>query len=652
MEYRRDIDGLRSLAVLLVIFNHAGFSFLSGGYVGVDVFFVISGYLITSIIASSIHKQSFSFSDFLARRIKRLMPVLFVVIFVTTLVFSLVLLPQDLSKYYRSIIWVVLYGGNFFFWREHGGYFDGGSQEAPLLHTWSLAVEEQYYLIWPLTLVLLLKYLGKRLTVYVVGFGCIAATVFSQWGTEVTIGAAYYLLPTRFFELMVGSWLALAWRHLPALNGTIRSGLSLLGLGLIVGSAILLTEHSPFPGYNALYPVLGTALIIYAAVGVVNKGFSLRPFVFIGNLSYSMYLWHWPIFVFARYTAVEFTLFTQCVCIVLTFLLSLLSWKYVEQPLRHKKVAGFAPIASNMFFKPALVLILFAVVGVANQGFPGRFSSSVLAMDQALNSHASESRKGCHSPYRAAAALPKADCLFGDLAAEQSPPKLFLFGDSHANHIVPFLDTLASDANLIGQDYTLDQCLPVFDLKWGGNLHKANQCRERNQLANEYIANQSFDYVVLAASWPGIKTKRLFLEERVYDNEIKEALLREKLLATIGAVVSAGAIPVVIEDIHYLNGKDPKCPIKKQLFNSSLDCQVIQEPNVFFSNLVLSIKSVYPQLIVMKPRDLICDGSLCEMFAGDIPLFRDDDHLNEMGAKLMGQLYLDAHDNPFLSLPK
>ena len=648
MEYRRDIDGLRSLAVLLVIFNHAGFSGLSGGYVGVDVFFVISGYLITSIIAASIHKQSFSFSGFLARRIKRLMPVLFVVIFFTTLVFSWVLLPQDLSKYYRSIIWVVLYGGNFFFWREHGGYFDGGSQEAPLLHTWSLAVEEQYYLVWPLALMLLLKFLGKKVTVYVVGVGCIAATVFSQWGTEVTIGAAYYLLPTRFFELMVGSWLALAWYHLPVLNNTVRSGLSLLGLGLIVGSAVMLTEHSPFPGYNALYSVLGTALIIYASVGVVNKGFALRPFVFIGNLSYSMYLWHWPIFVFARYTAIEFTLLTQIICIALTLFLSLLSWKYVEQPLRRKKVTSFAPIANNMFIKPALVLILFAFVGIMNDGFPGRFSASILEMDQALNSHASESRKGCHSPYRESSSPPKADCLFGDTLSGQQTPKVFLFGDSHANHIVPFLDTLLSDAQLVGQDYTLDQCLPVFDLKWGGNLHKAKQCQGRNKLADEFIANNSFDYIVLAASWPGAKTKRLFLDERISDSDVKEKLLLEKLLHTVDKIILSGATPVMIEDIHYLNGKDPKCPIKKQLFSSSLDCRVNQEPNVFFSGLVSSVKSMYPQVIVIKPRDLICKGSSCTMFAGGIPLFRDDDHLNEMGSKLMGELYLNAHDNPFL----
>jgi len=155
LKYRSDIDGLRTIAVFIVILNHAGFSLFSGGFVGVDVFFVISGFLITSIIYPKIIDKSFSLGWFFSRRIKRLMPVLFCVIAVTALVFTVVMLPQDLVKFYHSIIWVIMYVANFFMWINHGGYFDGNSQEAPLLHTWSLAVEEQYYFVWPLMLIVL-----------------------------------------------------------------------------------------------------------------------------------------------------------------------------------------------------------------------------------------------------------------------------------------------------------------------------------------------------------------------------------------------------------------------------------------------------------------------------------------------------------------
>ena len=650
MNYRHDIDGLRSLAVLLVILNHAGFSFLPGGFIGVDVFFVISGFLITGIISTSISNKSFSFSDFLARRIKRLMPMLFVVVFVSTVIFSFILLPQDLSKYYRSILWVIFYGGNFFFWREHGGYFNGDSQEAPLLHTWSLAVEEQFYLIWPLILFLLLKYSGKKLTVIVVGLGCIAATVVSQWGTETTIGAAYYLLPTRFFELMAGAWLALAWHHLPVLNHRIKSILSLTGLGLIIAAAIMLTKESPFPGYNAIYPVLGTALIIYSATGIVNKCFSLKPFVFIGNLSYSMYLWHWPIFVFVRYTATELTLVTQIICMALTMALSLLSWKYIETPLRRKKTNEFIPVAKNMFVKPALALSLFAVIGIVNEGFPQRFSASINEMEQALNSNASESRNKCHSASRHASSPPREDCLFGDTGENQKNPSVFIFGDSHANHIVPFLEQLLFDAELTGQDYTLDSCVPIFDLNWGANPYRANICRERNTLADKYIVQHPFDYVVLAGAWPRIGTNSLFTEEHVTDNPTKEKLIREKLTATIRKISATGAIPVLIEDTPYLKDKGAKCPLKKQLFNSNLDCKVILEANVFFTNIVNDIKKRYPQLIVIQPRKLMCEGSVCSSFKGGIPLFLDKNHLNEKGSKLLGEYYLKTHHNPLTDL--
>jgi peptidoglycan/LPS O-acetylase OafA/YrhL len=211
LKYRSDIDGLRTIAVFLVILNHAGFTFLTGGFIGVDVFFVISGFLITSIIYPKIVDGSFRFTWFISRRLKRLMPVLLFVIFITACVFSFIMFPQDLMKLYRSIYWVIFNGGNFFFWIEHGGYFAGNSQEAPLLHTWSLAVEEQYYLLWPLMLIIAVKFLSIKNTMILTFIGCIAATIFAQWGAEVTIGAAYYLLPTRFFELMIGSCLAMYW---------------------------------------------------------------------------------------------------------------------------------------------------------------------------------------------------------------------------------------------------------------------------------------------------------------------------------------------------------------------------------------------------------------------------------------------------------
>ncbi len=646
MKYRIDIDGLRTIAVALVILNHAGFSAFSGGFVGVDVFFVISGFLITAIIFPQITQKTFSITNFLSRRIKRLMPVLLFVIFITTITFSIIMLPEDLMRFYRSIIWVVLYGANFFFWKAYGGYFDGGSQEAPLLHTWSLAVEEQYYLIWPLMLICSVKLLGGKVTAYLSLALFVFAIIFSQWGTEITIGAAYYLLPTRFFELLMGSCLAIFWHKLPKLSTLTSHVISLIGLALIISSALMLSEHSPFPGYNALYPTLGTALLIYSAGGIVNNILSYKPIVYTGNISYSLYLWHWPVLVLLRYTAIELTLPVQLFAIFLTYILSVLSYRYIEQPLRNIRVSSFGRVASTMYLLPAALLISVALLGLNLNGYPSRFSPEVIKMDNALNSFASKSRQGCHAAFRDSEDLPNEKCFFGEDTASKG--SFFLFGDSHANHLVPFLTILARDAHYSGQDYTLDRCLPIMDLNWGQNLHMAEKCRQRNGVAQQHITQQDFDYVVMAASWPHFTSQRIFTDKQVTDNQTKKSLVKAKLASTLAVIIKSGAVPIFIEDTPTLLGKSPKCTIKKALFNSALQCDIERIDNIMFNEILVDLKQEFPSLLIMNPHELYCQGSNCSMSINGLPLYRDDDHLNEKGAELLAQEYLKKIGNPFM----
>jgi len=645
LKYRSDIDGLRTIAVGLVILNHVGFSFFSGGFVGVDVFFVISGFLITAIIFPQIIENKFDLKVFLSRRIKRLMPVLLFVVFISAILFSFVMLPEDLMRFYRSIIWVVFYGANFFFWKNYGGYFDGGSQEAPLLHTWSLAVEEQYYLVWPLMLIFAVKLFGSKITAYLSIGLLIFATLFSQWGTEVTLGAAYYLLPTRFFELLLGSCLAIFWHKLPKLNALSSHVISLVGLALIIFSALLLSEHSSFPGYNALYPTLGTVLLIYSAGGIVNKVLSYKPIVYTGNISYSLYLWHWPVLVLFRYTSVELTLPIQLFAIFITYLLSILSYHYIEQPLRSMKITSFGKIARNMYLLPSTLLISIALLGIYSNGYPARFTPDVLKMDNALNSFASKSRAGCHAAFRDSEDLPSENCYFGENNNFQG--RFFIFGDSHANHLVPFFSIIAKDANYQGQDYTLDRCLPTFELNWGSNLHMAQKCQQRNNLAQANIEQQKFDYVVMAASWPHFTTQRIFTDVLVTDNQEKQALLQEKISETLNVIIRSGAIPIFVKDTPTLLGKSPKCPLKKELFNDNLQCDIKRIDNHMLDEILAEIIPSFPSLIIMKPHTLYCEGENCNMSLKDLPLYRDDDHLNEVGAKLLAQEYLKQFSNPF-----
>jgi peptidoglycan/LPS O-acetylase OafA/YrhL len=647
LNYRSDIDGLRAIAVCLVIFNHVGFNYFSGGYIGVDVFFVISGFLITAIIYPKIVQNNFKVSWFLSRRIKRLMPVLLFVIFITMLAFTLILLPQDLVKYYRSVIWIILYGANFFFWKEYGGYFDGGSQEAPLLHTWSLAVEEQYYLIWPIMLVLSIKFLGTKRTANLSILVLLVSIFVSQWGTEITIGAAYYLLPTRFFELLLGSCLAIFWDKLPTTSQKVHNVLSFVGLCLILSSTILLNEHSSFPGYNALYPTIGTALLIYSTKGFINQYLSFKPLIFTGNISYSLYLWHWPILVVLRYITIDYNFYIQILAIIFTFILSYFSWRYIEQPLRHIKIYSFKKLTLYLYIIPSLILIIIALIGIYNKGYPERFPSNIIKMDNAINSFASKSREGCHSPFRYSDILPNENCSFGYLEPERTVD-LFVFGDSHANHIVPMLDYLTKNANIKGQDYTLDRCLPVFGLDWGSNAFMASKCNERNNLAKMHIQNNQFKYVVLAASWPYVSTQRIYYKNVQLTNQIEiRELFVKQLKETIEIIISSGSIPVFVEDTPTLGGKSPKCTIKKNIFNDTLDCSITRTENPMIKGSLFKLKQTYNQIIILTLHDLYCNGTKCEMEAGGLPLYRDDDHLNEEAAKYLAELYLKKNINPF-----
>ena len=646
MQYRKDIDGLRTIAVTLVILNHAGFTFFSGGFIGVDVFFVLSGFLITSIIYPKVQDKTFEFGWFLSRRICRLMPVLFVVMGVTALVFTFILLPKDLVLFYKSLISISLYLGNIFFWIEHGGYFAGTTQEVPLLHTWSLAVEEQYYLVWPLALILLSKIFNAKKTFIISIFGLIFAIWFSQWATEVTIGAAYYLLPTRFFELLAGSCLAMVWHKCQIKSAATHHLLSITGLVLILFSALTLNEHSSFPGYNALYPVVGTVLLIISSKGIVNTLLSIKPIVYLGAISYSLYLWHWPILVFSRYTAIEMTLPIQIISIALTLVLSIISYHFVEQKFRFSASHSFKATFLKMYFIPTCFFIAIASIGIINDGFPQRFSQEITNQEVALHTFASESRKGCHSPLRDRKILPSESCSFA-APLDDSNSRFFIFGDSHANHLVPFFKTLAIEEKASGIDYTLDRCLPIFNLGWGSNSYQANECKKRNNQARQYIESNNFDYIILAASWPGITTKRIFDTTRVTTEDKVKEIFTHKLIETLQIIKKAGAIPIITYDTPTLKGRSPNCTIKKALYNPLLECSTRINDNALLKEVVNNIKSQFPQLIEVDIQKIICQDNNCSLELNNVPLFRDEDHLNEVGAEAIAQEYSKHYQNPF-----
>lgn len=337
--YRREIDGLRALAVLPVIFFHAGFERFAGGFVGVDVFFVISGYLITSIILAEIKAGTFSIGTFYERRARRILPALFLVMAVCVPIATLLLLPQDLQDFAESVAAVSVFSSNILFTLE-SGYFDAAAEQKPLLHTWSLAVEEQFYLVFPLLLLVVWKY-GHRHQARIFLAIAILSLVFAQRSVNAEHAGAFYLLPARGWELLIGCLIAFRFPpgSRPNWPTIAAESLSVVGIGMLLYAIFFFDKNTPFPGGFALVPTIGTALLIIFASPdtTVGKILGNRLFVGLGLVSYSAYLWHQPLIAFARYrNLTEPSPATMLVLCALSLLLAYLSWRFVERPFRRK----------------------------------------------------------------------------------------------------------------------------------------------------------------------------------------------------------------------------------------------------------------------------------------------------------------------------
>lgn len=375
MEYRREVDGLRALAVLPVILFHAGFKTFSGGFVGVDVFFVISGYLITGLLLAELEGGRFSVVKFYERRARRILPALFLVMAACLPFAWLWLLPGDMKEFGHSLAAVSVFSSNVLFWRE-SGYFDTAAELKPLLHTWSLGVEEQFYVLFPLSLMLAWR-MGRRWVAVLLMSVTAASLALAQWGALNSPEAAFFLLPTRSWELAIGSLVAVrfAWYSRSTIAPMVSETLSAVGIALIVISIFLFDEATPFPGLFALVPTLGTALVLLFGwpETVVGRMLSTKAMVGIGLVSYSAYLWHQPLFAFARHASLvrpsaPLLLGLSVVAVALAFT----SWRFVEQPFRQKGV-----ISRRSVFAFALAgSAAFIVIGAAghySDGFLGRY---------------------------------------------------------------------------------------------------------------------------------------------------------------------------------------------------------------------------------------------------------------------------------------
>ena len=619
LNYRREIDGLRAVAVLAVILHHAGFDMFSGGFVGVDVFFVISGYLISSIILFEIRQGDFSLANFYERRVRRIFPALFLVM-LTCIPFALLwLLPSDLKEFGQSQVAVSLFVSNVFFWLQ-AGYFDTAAELKPLLHTWSLAVEEQFYVFYPVCLVLISKYFRRWTLIFIVFFG-VSGLVLAQWTSLANPATAFYLLQTRSWELLLGALAAalLARRDGNEFSRELMEFCSGFGLLLILYSVFAYDQATPFPGFFALVPTFGAVLIILCAKKdtFVGRFLGHKILVGIGLVSYSAYLWHQPMFAFARHRSLVELGNTQLALISLASLFfAYFSWRYVEVPFRNRNNFTSRKIFS-LGITFSLLFVGFGLFLNETDGLVSRFESGLAGDVGQLEFHQyiESNFLDCEPKVIADKALTW-DAFLRCKQSKQGVPDVVLLGDSHAEHL--FIGLAEAKPKLNVAFYILDHepfvNRPAFSV-----------------IFNELLNNKKSQHVIITMAY-GMR----FNEDN--GNEDGKDLY-EGLFATIKSLKYSGKTVSLVGDIPRYQTDPESCKYATQREEISLLCQLsISEADsqALLYSAILKSLSKELDVVYFEIDKLLCGDSSCGMTKGKFVLYRDFHHLNIFGSKLVG----------------
>jgi len=508
MKYRPEIDGLRALAVIPVVLFHAGLELFSGGFVGVDIFFVISGFLITTILLKALHKGNFSIANFYERRARRILPALFVVM-ATCIPFAwAILLPSDLKEFAQSLIASTTFSSNIFFWLE-SDYFADSAKLKPLLHTWSLAVEEQYYIFFPLLLMAIWRWHKPYINAIFVLLALLSLAA-AQLGIIYQPSASFYLLPMRGWELLIGVLGAMYQYNKPlGQNKSVDQVLSLIGLALIVLSIITYDESLPWPSLYAILPTFGALLIILFATQetLVARILSHTIMVHCGLISYSAYLWHQPIFAFARYYLIlPPSPVLMLVLCVLVYGLAYITWRFVETPLRYtqassRKVMYWSLSGIGLFLVVGFTLTMTTQVDkVTNKSAQKYFNYLAYNKSDVWNKSTQTGQCFLTSTHNSFTYFDKKHCL----TTQKNKLNVFVFGDSHSAHYVGAMRTLYPDTNIL--QASSSGCFPLLPLAGSKRCVDLN-----NYIFKEFLPQQKhkLDVIVLAARWQSENIEKL-----------------------------------------------------------------------------------------------------------------------------------------------
>ncbi|MEO0427603.1 MAG: acyltransferase family protein [Pseudomonadota bacterium] len=654
--YRPEIDGLRAIAVLMVILFHSGLDAASGGFTGVDVFFVISGYLIARIILTELDEGRFSFLRFYERRARRILPALILVLIASTIAALAIMPPDELAAYGKSVLATLFAVSNIFFWLDTG-YFNADNELKPLLHTWSLAVEEQFYLVFPLCLFLAFGYI-KRWTLILLVLGFFAGLAISEYAAQTASNAAYYLLPARFFELLVG--VIIAWVERPSFlvaggravpdwlagpspaSRLLRETLSIVGLAMVLASSFVL-ETSPFPGLYALLPVGGAALIVAAARQGTFVAMILgwRPILALGLLSYSAYLWHQPLFAFVRLSALEPV--EPVVLLALTpliFLASWASWHWVEVPWRRHKpsaapsgqrrmprvVVGTASVAS---------VALVAALALGTGGLPQRFDSTYVSLlASAKHSETIAADPECVVGGRRTSQEIAKACVHGG-----ATPVAAVLGDSHGSVFAHALDDIIGPGGV--KHLAFAACAPSLLVTstqpgcttWYRNAFEAVLSDHRIELV--LLVNRHGQHLLGNNAWANY-------DPEAFMPTIEEGRTRgEKLAAywasyeeSIRLLREAGKQVLVLYPTPEMTAPMARLalfgPVED---NGRVIAMTRSSYDERAGEMMAALNAFVRPEERLDPRDFFCDARHCFASKGWEPLYFDDDHITTLAAR-------------------
>lgn len=613
--YRPDIDGLRAVAVLLVVLFHAELGF-PGGYVGVDVFFVISGYLITGIILRDLANGSFSLSDFWVRRVRRIVPASLLMMLVTLLFGAWCLFPVDFEELGASALTQPVMASNIYFWQKTG-YFDGPADLKPLLHTWSLAVEEQFYLLYPLLLAGIVRTAPRWLfaTLSLLAMLSFGASV---WGVNHIPSATFFLLPFRAWEMLLGGLLCALPAPSPRRVVAIQCA-GLVGFSSIAIPTLLYHSNTPFPGLAAVLPCAGTVVLLYANGHPQSwlRSVLARPLlVHIGQISYSLYLWHWPLLVYLKYRQTDdLTYSARWLAVAASFLVAELSWRWIETPFRH----GFRHCSRRAVWTTCLsatgVVLLMSWAIQHEDGFPNRFSPEMQRLLETMK----------HPRYQRT--VPIADVSarrlpeFGDKAGQL---RCLIWGDSHAMALIPALDEVCRELHIRGSQATYAGTLPLVDF-----TSQRSGCApaEYDEAVLKLILEDRYSIVILAGFWT---------------RDCHDPDFCASLKETVDELTRAGAHVILLRDVpiqHGNTGSLIAAPLRQGLELSQIGIELAEHRQFQQTADTALLQLVGKHVTLADPTPYFLDeNDRCRVVLDGECLYSDRHHISLAGARRLKPL--------------